>query len=430
MKTKSEEIFERSKQLLVGGVNSPVRAFGAVGGAPVVMDRGKGCLLTDVDGKNYIDYVLSWGPLILGHAHPAVLKAIRESSEKGTTFGAPTREELALAELIQSAIPSIERIRFVSSGTEATMTALRLARGVTGRKYFVKFSGCYHGHSDALLVSAGSGLATFGVASSAGVPAELANLTLILPYNDTKRFEQLMREDGSKIAAVIVEPIAGNMGLVLPEKQFLVALRAETTRHKSLLILDEVITGFRAAWGGAQNIYSMKPDITCLGKIIGGGFPVGAIGGKAEIMEYLSPLGNVYQAGTLSGNPVAMSAGRATLEWLKKENPYPALKELTEELVGEIRRVMSEGGFSAMINQTASMFTVFSSSAPVRNFQDAQKSDTSRYAELFHALLDEGVYFPPSQFETCFLSTAHAKQDIKNTVRAFERAVEKVLQKK
>ncbi len=425
MKSKSDEIFERSKEHLVGGVNSPVRSFGAVGGVPRVMECAKGCQITDADGKNYIDYVLSWGPLILGHAHPTVVKTVKAAAEKGTTYGAPTKEEIALAELIKSALPSIERIRFVSSGTEATMTALRLARGVTGRKYIVKFSGCYHGHSDSLLVSAGSGLATFGVASSAGVPNEIANLTMVVPYNDPKRFQELMAKDGNQIAAVIVEPIAANMGLVLPDKQFLVTLRAETTRHKSLLIFDEVVTGFRVGWGGAENLYSMKPDVTCLGKIIGGGFPVGAIGGKAEIMENLSPLGNVYQAGTLSGNPVAMSAGRATLEWLKRENPYPALEESTKELTGEFRRIAAEAGFPASINQIASMFTIFCTSSPVRNFQDAQKSDTKRYAALFHALLSEGVYFPPSQFETCFLSTAHSKQDLKNTARAFERTLAK-----
>ncbi|MBI4431727.1 MAG: glutamate-1-semialdehyde 2,1-aminomutase [Candidatus Omnitrophica bacterium] len=430
MSSKSEEIFERSKEHLVGGVNSPVRAFGAVGGTPRVIERAKGCMLTDVDGKNYIDYVLSWGPLVLGHAHPAVLKAVREAVDRGTTFGAPTKEELALAELIKSAHPSIERIRFVSSGTEAAMTALRLARGVTGRKYIVKFSGCYHGHTDSLLVSAGSGLATFGAASSAGVPNEVANLTCVVPYNDPKRFQELMKHDGNRIAAVIVEPVAGNMGLVLPDKQFLVMLRAETVRYKALLIFDEVISGFRIGWGGAENLFSIKPDLACLGKIIGGGFPAGAVGGKAEYMEHLSPVGNVYQAGTLSGNPVAMAAGRATLEWLKKENPYPLLEEMTKELVSEIRRITAESGFLAMINQIASMFTVFCTTTPVKNFQDAQKSDTGRYAELFHALLEEGIYFPPSQFETCFLSTAHAKQDIKATARAFEHAVENVLQKK
>jgi glutamate-1-semialdehyde 2,1-aminomutase len=390
-----------------GGVNSPVRAFKAVGGTPFFVAKGEGCYLWDVDGNRFIDFVCSWGPLILGHAHPEVVAAVKEAVEKGTTYGAPTELEVALAEKIQQAFPSMEMLRLVNSGTEATMSAIRSARGYTRRKKIVKFEGCYHGHADYLLVKAGSGAATFGIPDSAGVPEGTAQDTIVLPYNDIEAFNKTMDAMGEEIAAVIVEPIAGNMGVVLPKPDFLAALRQKTEKHGVVLIFDEVITGFRVAYGGAQSLYGIKPDMTCLGKIVGGGFPLAAYGGCKEIMQTVAPLGPVYQAGTLSGNPVAVTAGLKTLEILERDNPYPELERRTKQLTQFISEAAKEAGVPVQINQIASMFTVFFTDQPVVDYASARRSDTQRYACFFHALLERGVYFPPSQFEAAFLSTAH-----------------------
>lgn len=390
-----------------GGVNSPVRAFKAVGGTPFFVARGEGCYLWDVDGNRFIDFVCSWGPLILGHAHPEVVAAVKEAVERGTTYGAPTELEVALAEKIQQAFSSMEMLRLVNSGTEATMSAIRAARGYTGRKKIVKFEGCYHGHADYLLVKVGSGAATFGIPDSAGVPEGTAQDTIVLPYNDIEAFNETMDAMGEKIAAVIVEPIAGNMGVVLPKPEFLAALRQQTEKHGVVLIFDEVITGFRVAYGGAQALYGIKPDMTCLGKIVGGGFPLAAYGGRKEIMQTIAPLGPVYQAGTLSGNPVAVTAGLKTLEILERDNPYPELERRTKQLTQVISEAAKEADVPVRINQIASMFTVFFTDQPVVDYASARRSDTQRYSHFFHALLERGVYFPPSQFEAAFLSTAH-----------------------
>jgi glutamate-1-semialdehyde 2,1-aminomutase len=404
---KSRALFERAQSLMPGGVNSPVRAFKAVGGTPFFVARGEGCYLWDVDGNRFVDFVCSWGPLILGHAHPEVVAAVKEAVERGTTYGAPTELEVALAEKIQQAFPSMEMLRLVNSGTEATMSAIRAARGYTGRKKIVKFEGCYHGHADYLLVKAGSGAATFGIPDSAGVPEGTAQDTIVLPYNDIEAFNKTMDAMGEEIAAVIVEPIAGNMGVVLPKPDFLAALRQQTEKHGIVLIFDEVITGFRVAYGGAQSLYGIKPDLTCLGKIVGGGFPLAAYGGRKEIMQTVAPLGPVYQAGTLSGNPVAVTAGLKTLEILERDNPYPELERRTKQLTQVISEAAKEAGVPVQINQIASMFTVFFTDQPVVDYASARRSDTQRYARFFHALLERGVYFPPSQFEAAFLSTAH-----------------------
>ena len=404
LKTKnSEKLFLRAQEVLAGGVNSPVRAFKAVGGAPLFIESARGAEVTDADGNRYIDFVGSWGPMILGHGHPKVVAAIKSQSGKGTSFGAPTEPEIEMAEMVRSAFPGIVKVRFVSSGTEAAMTALRLARAHTGRDKIVKFSGCYHGHSDALLVKAGSGAATLGIPDSAGVTRGVSEDTLVLPYNDIAAAETLFEDMGESIAAVIVEPVAANMGLVMPEAGFLEGLRDLTSRHGSVLIFDEVITGFRLAFGGAQTVFGITPDLTCLGKIIGGGLPVGAVGGRVDLMDLLAPLGPVYQAGTLSGNPLAMAAGLATLKELKKTRPYPALKKRTEKLVA---------GLPARVSQMGSLFTIF--------FDDPR-----RYAGFFHALLEEGVYFPPSQFEACFVSTAHSETLLGKARRAVIRALER-----
>ncbi|MFN4180837.1 MAG: glutamate-1-semialdehyde 2,1-aminomutase, partial [Armatimonadota bacterium] len=356
---KSRVLFEKAQKLMPGGVNSPVRAFRAVGGTPFFVAKGEGCYLWDVDGNKYVDFVCSWGPLILGHAHPEVVAAVKEAVDKGTTYGAPTELEVLLAEKIQQAFSSMEMLRLVNSGTEATMSAIRVARGYTGRKKIVKFEGCYHGHADYLLVKAGSGAATFGIPDSAGVPEGTAQDTIVLPYNDVQAFNETMNAVGDEIAAVIVEPIAGNMGVVLPKVEFLRALQEQTEKYGAVLIFDEVITGFRVAFGGAQSLYNIQPDMTCLGKIVGGGFPLAAYGGRKEIMQSVAPLGSVYQAGTLSGNPVAVTAGLKTLEILERDNPYPELerktKQLTEAIANEAKRI----GIPVQINQVASMFTVF-----------------------------------------------------------------------
>ena len=415
---RSRDVFQRSLRYLAGGVDSPVRAFRAVGGEPVVIARGEGPYVYDVDGNRYIDYVCSWGPLILGHAHPAVVEAVRRAAGRGTSYGAPTEAEAELAQLIVEAMPSIELLRFVNSGTEATMSALRLARAFTGRDKVVKFEGCYHGHADGLLVQAGSGVATLGLPDSPGVPASYAQETLVARYNDVPSVEALFDRHGDAIAAVIVEPVAGNMGVVPPQTGFLEALRDITHRSGALLVFDEVITGFRVAYGGAQALYGVTPDLTCLGKIIGGGLPVGAYGGSREIMEMLAPLGPVYQAGTLSGNPLAMAAGLATLRELRSPGFYERLDALSVKLVESVAWAAKSAGVSLWLNRVGSMRTPFFVDAPVTDYASARRADTVLYARFFHAMLERGVYLAPSQFETVFMSSAHSEREIEATVAA------------
>jgi len=398
-----------------GGVNSPVRAFKAVGGTPPVIERGAGARIWDVDGREYVDYVGSWGPLILGHAHPAVVEAVMKAAEKGTTFGAPTEAEAELAELVIEAVPSIEMVRFVSSGTEAAMSAMRLARGATGREKIVKFAGGYHGHADYLLASAGSGVLTLGQPDSPGVPHASVEATVVLPYNDLAAVERAFAGHPHEIAAIIVEPVAANMGVVPPQPGFLEGLRRLTHEHGALLIFDEVITGFRLSYGGAQQAYGVLPDLTCLGKIVGGGMPVGAYGGSRTLMEQMAPVGPIYQAGTLSGNPVAMAAGIATLRELQRPGFYEGLEARSARLAQGL-------GALGCLNRVGSLMTVFCQPGPVRNYEDAKRSDTGRYARLFHHLLDAGVYLAPSQFEALFVSAAHTDGDVDRTVEAFRRA--------
>ena len=417
---RSHEVFQRSLRYLAGGVDSPVRAFRAVGGEPVVIARGEGPYVYDVDGNRYIDYVCSWGPLILGHAHPAVVEAVRRAAERGTSYGAPTEAEADLAQLIVEAMPSIELLRFVNSGTEATMSALRLARAFTGRDKIVKFEGCYHGHADGLLVQAGSGVATLGLPDSPGVPASYAQETLVARFNDVPSVEALFDRQGDAIAAVIVEPVAGNMGVVPPQPGFLEALREITRRAGALLVFDEVIAGFRVAYGGAQSLYGVTPDLTCLGKIIGGGLPVGAYGGRREVMQMLAPNGPVYQAGTLSGNPLAMAAGVATLRELQPPGFYERLDALSAKLVESVARAAKSAGVSLWLNRVGSMRTPFFVDAPVTDYASARRSDTKLYARFFHAMLERGVYLAPSQFETVFISSAHTEREIADTVTAAE----------
>ena len=415
---RSHEVFQRSLRYLAGGVDSPVRAFRAVGGEPVVIARGEGPYVYDVDGNRYIDYVCSWGPLILGHAHPAVVEAVQRAAERGTSYGAPTEAEAELAQLIVEAMPSIELLRFVNSGTEATMSALRLARAFTGRDNILKFDGCYHGHADGLLVQAGSGVATFGLPDSPGVPASYAQETLVARYNDVASVEAMFDQHGDAIAAVIVEPVAGNMGVVPPQEGFLGALRDITQRAGALLVFDEVITGFRVAYGGAQSLYGVSPDLTCLGKIIGGGLPVGAYGGRREVMEMLAPLGPVYQAGTLSGNPLAMAAGLATLRELQSPGFYERLDALSAKLVDAVARAAKSAGVSLWLNRVGSMRTPFFVDAPVTDYASARRADTKFYARFFHAMLERGVYLAPSQFESVFMSSAHGEREIADTAAA------------
>ncbi len=404
---KSEALFAEASKHLVGGVNSPVRAFGAVGGTPRFIASAKGAHIEDVDGNKFIDFVGSWGPMILGHNAPPVLEAVRAAVGNGTSFGATCAGEVELAKLVKDAFPSISKVRFTTSGTEATMTAIRLARAWTKRVRIVKFEGGYHGHSDGLLVAAGSGATTFGVPSSAGVPDFLAKNTWVLPFNDVDALENLFLRQGINVAAVIVEPVCGNMGVVTPDKRFLDALVKLCKKNGALLIFDEVMTGFRLAWGGAQEMFGLAPDLTCLGKIIGGGFPVGAFGGRKDVMDKLAPLGPVYQAGTLSGNPVAMAAGIAALTELKTKKPYDALEKATVDLCASIRESARKANVSVQVNQCGSMFTVFFRAGRVSNYFEATQSDTKQFAAFFHALLDRGVYMPPSQFEAAFVSTAH-----------------------
>jgi len=416
--SKTEDILRRAEESLVGGVNSPVRAFQSVGGAPLIVERASGAHLWDADGREYIDFIGSWGALILGHAHPAIVAAIQEQAARGTSYGMTTELEVELAERIQRAIPSIERIRFVSSGTEATMSAARLARGFTKRDFILKFEGCYHGHADSFLSEAGSGLATLGIASSPGVPAALAALTLNAPYNDLAAVEKLFAAHPNKIAAVIVEPVAANMGVVLPAPGFLEGLREITRRAGVLLIFDEVITGFRLCYGGAQLLYKVDPDLTTLGKIIGGGLPVAAYGGRAEIMNHVAPLGSVYQAGTLSGNPLAMRAGIEALKQLETPGFYDELNRKAERFVDALRRVVRQLGIAAQLNSSGSLATLFFSDAPVRNYSDAKKSDTRRFAAFFRAMLQRGILLAPSQFEALFVSAAHTEADLDRTLAA------------
>jgi glutamate-1-semialdehyde 2,1-aminomutase len=419
---RSNELFNRATRRIPGGVNSPVRAFRSVGGHPVFLRSGRGSRIKDVDGVSYIDYVGSWGPLILGHAPAPVKAALRAQIPLGTSFGASTENEVILAEMICQAVPSIEKVRLVNSGTEAAMSAIRLARAFTGRYKVIKFNGCYHGHADSLLVKAGSGVATLGLPDSPGIPPEASALTISLPYNDGDAVQRALERYRSEVAAVIVEPVVGNMGTVPPAKGFLQRLRKLTREHGTLLIFDEVMTGFRLAYGGAQELYRIKPDLTCLGKIIGGGLPVGAYGGNGAIMDWVAPQGPVYQAGTLSGNPLAVAAGIATLKALKKPGTYAQLEEVSARLEEGLRKAARHAGAAVEINRVGSMFTVFFTAAPVTDFQSACTSDTTRYGKFFHALLERGVYLAPSQFEACFVSLAHTRKDIATTIRAASEA--------
>jgi len=412
---QSEALFARAQKCIPGGVNSPVRAFRSVGGTPRFLERGEGSRVFDVDGNEYIDYVCSWGPLFLGHRPKPVMEAIASALERGTSFGAPTAAEVELAERIIDAVPSIEMVRLVNSGTEACMSALRLARGFTGRELTVKFEGCYHGHVDSLLVKAGSGIATLCLPDTAGVPRSFSETTIAVPFNDLDHVETAFRQQGDCIAAVIVEPVAGNMGCISPEPGFLEGLRRLTEHYGALLIFDEVMTGFRLSRGGAQQIYDIKPDLTTLGKILGGGLPMAAYGGRAEIMKKVAPAGPVYQAGTLSGNPVAVAAGIAMLKYIEE---HPEIYEATEKHAAELSRHAPAG---TRVNRVGSMFTVFFQKGPVRNYEEAKRSDTGAFGRFFHHLLDSGIYFPPSQFEAAFLSAAHTCQDIEYTARAISR---------
>ena len=419
---RSKHLFEEAQRYLPGGVDSPVRAFKAVGGTPLFIKRGQGSRLYDEDGNEYIDYVCSWGPLILGHAHPRVVKAIKKVVEHSSSFGAPTELETTLAKLISGAMPPIEMVRFVNSGTEATMSASRLARAFTGRNKVLKFAGCYHGHSDGLLAKAGSGMATLGIPSSPGVPASITADTLVAPYNNLETVEKLFKDFASDTAAVIVEPIAGNMGLVLPQTGFLECLRSLTRQSGALLIFDEVITGFRVAYGGAQSLYNISPDLTCLGKIIGGGLPIGAYGGRRDIMQMVAPSGLVYQAGTLAGNPLAMTAGIETITILKESSAYQELEKKSSLLEKSIIEAANKTGMEIQLPRIGSMFTIFFAKDPVTDYETAARADTTLYARFFHQMLSQGVYLPPSQFEAAFVSTAHTHKVIQSTISAAEKA--------
>jgi len=414
--SRSHALFARAQAVIPGGVNSPVRAFRSVGGKPLFMARGDGSRIWDVDGKEYIDYIGSWGPLLFGHRQSEVLRALQEVLEIGTSFGAPTEREVELAELICKLVPSIEQVRLVNSGTEATMSAIRLARGFTGRDRIVKFDGCYHGHGDSLLVKAGSGVATLGLPDSPGVPQALAELTTVLPFNDADALQREFQERGRDIACVIVEPVVGNMGCVAPRPGYLEAMREITAHNGTVLIFDEVMTGFRVAAGGAQQLYNIRPDLTTLGKVIGGGLPVGAYGGRADIMSRIAPAGPVYQAGTLSGNPLAVAAGLAALRRLESDSPYARLEALGLRLERGLNDAISRAGIPGRVNRTGSMFTLFFTDRKVVDFSSAKTCDTKRFNSWFHAMLDGGVYLPPSQFEAAFISAAHSDADIDRTI--------------
>ena len=420
----SERLFAEACRVIPGGVNSPVRAWAAVGGTPLFLQRARGAEIIDADGHAYLDFVGSWGPLILGHAHPRVVAALAERARSGTSFGAPTAIEVEMARLLADALPSVEMVRLVSSGTEATMSALRLARAATGRDRIVKFAGCYHGHVDALLVKAGSGALTLGVPDSPGVPVALAELTLTASFNDTAGVRELLRRRGEEVAAVIVEPVAGNMGLVPPSPGFLEMLREETARSGTVLIFDEVITGFRVGWSGAQGLYGVTPDLTCLGKVIGGGLPVGAFGGRRSLMEQLAPAGPVYQAGTLSGNPLSVAAGLATLQTVREtRDAYVRLDALGALAEAQLRDAVMAAGVPACVNRVGSLLTLFFGLEEVRDYASARRADTARFARFFRGMLAEGMYLPPSQFEAMFLSLAHTEEHIAR----FGRAARKVL---
>jgi glutamate-1-semialdehyde 2,1-aminomutase len=424
---RSSALFRRACGITPGGVSSPVRAFRSVGGEPFFVESAAGARLRDVDGNEYIDYVLSWGPLILGHAHPAVVRAVTEAAARGTSYGAPTPAEVELAEAVRGFFPSMERLRFVSSGTEATMSALRLARGFTGRDLLLKFEGCYHGHADSFLVKAGSGVATLGLPDSPGVPAELSKLTLTVPFNDLEAVEAAFRAHPGRIACAFVEPVVGNAGFIPPVDGFLQGLRRATEEDGALLVFDEVMTGFRVAPGGAQECFGVQPDLTTLGKVIGGGLPVGAYGGRAEVMERIAPSGPVYQAGTLSGNPLAMAAGLAQLRVLREEDPYPELERKTRRLVDGLLANAAELGVPASGGSFGSMWGVFLAQGPVRSFEDAKRSDVELFRRFFHAALRRGVFFAPSPYEAGFLSTAHGDDDVDETLSRARDALREAL---
>ncbi|MBS3783610.1 MAG: glutamate-1-semialdehyde 2,1-aminomutase [Anaerolineae bacterium] len=423
---RSERLFSQAKQVIPGGVNSPARAFSAVGGQPLFIERGQGAYLFDADGNRYIDYVLSWGPLILGHAHPHVVEALKEAASRGTSYGAPTALETELAELIIESMPAIEMVRFVNSGTEATMSALRLARAYTGRDKIIKFVGCYHGHADFLLVQAGSGVATLGLPDSPGVPANTARDTITAPYNDLTAVEEAFARYPDEIAAVIVEPVGGNMGVVPPQKGFLEGLRHVTTEHDALLVFDEVMTGFRVAYGGAQELYEIDPDLTTLGKVIGGGLPVGAYAGKSAIMQTVAPAGPMYQAGTLSGNPLAMTAGIETLKLLGEPDVFDEVERKAAELAEGIGEAAQSAEVPIFQTRVGTMFSNFFTSEPVTDYQSARASSTDRFGRYFHAILERGVYIAPSQFEAGFISLAHSDEDIEHTIKAAEEALQAI----
>ena len=422
----SSQAYEKALKFIPGGVNSPVRAFKSVGRHPVFIARGEGSHIWDIDGNSYIDYVASWGPLIVGHAHPEVVEAIKKAAEKGTSFGAPTEIETELAQEIIGAYPSMEMVRMVNSGTEATMSALRLARGVTGREKIVKFEGCYHGHTDSLLIKAGSGALTFGVPTSPGVPAVTASATIVAKFNDLVSLEEIFLSEGQDIAAVIIEPVAGNMGVVLPEPSFLEGLRELTKRYGTILIFDEVMTGFRVSYGGAQFRFGIEPDITCLGKIIGGGLPVGAYGGKREVMEQMAPSGPIYQAGTLSGNPLAMAAGLATLKLLQKPGTYEDLEEKTGKLAQGLQSIAQEKGLPIWVNRIGAMFSAFFTDQQVKDYQSVSSSDFELFAKFFIGMLERGVYLAPSQFEAVFVSTSHTDSDLDFTLEQAKAVISRL----
>jgi glutamate-1-semialdehyde 2,1-aminomutase len=421
---KSQSLYERALQIIPGGVNSPVRACKSVGADPLFIDRADGCLIYDADGNRFIDYIGSWGPMILGHRHPAVVEAIKTVLDRGTSFGAPTDLEIQLAEMVIDAVASVDMVRMVNSGTEATMSAIRLARGVTGRDLVIKFDGCYHGHADTLLVAAGSGVATLGIPGSPGVPQDVAKHTLSLPFNDIEAVQQVMDEKGDQVACVIIEPVAGNMGLVPPAAGFLESLREVTEKHGVILIFDEVMTGFRVAYGGAQTLYGIRPDLSCFGKVIGGGLPVGAYGGKKEIMSQIAPQGSVYQAGTLSGNPIAMIAGIATLEQLKKEGVYESLAEKSKRLAAGLAEAARKSGIAARVDHVGSMLGMFFTDREVTDFEAAKTCDLELFSAFYQGMRQAGIYLAPSQFEVLFLSAAHSDEHIDATVNAAQQVLQ------
>ncbi len=429
MKTvKSGELFKEAQKYIPGGVNSPVRACRSVGCDPLFIEKADGAVVYDADGNSYTDYVCSWGPMIMGHAHPDIVAAVQKSAAGGTSFGAPTSSEIELAAMVVEAVPSLEKVRFVNSGTEATMSAVRLARGYTAKKTVIKFDGCYHGHADSFLVKAGSGIITLGIPGSPGVPEDIVRNTVSIPYNNKEILEKTLRDKNLDIACVIIEPVAGNMGCIPPDPGFLQTLRRLTAELGIVLIFDEVITGFRLSYGGAQQYYDILPDLTCLGKIIGGGLPVGAYGGKAEIMNNIAPDGPVYQAGTLSGNPLAMSAGIAALKILQQQNFYTELNEKSAEVAGRLREAAVRVGIAVQLNNVGSLMTGFFTGEPVADFDSAMKADTDLYARHFRQMLSQGIYLAPSQFEVAFISAAHTKKDLDNLVKMTEWSFKKLVE--